>query len=120
MIYKVLPRCNKAYKECTKDFPRDRRQSSGERLRRLPVIQSANRRSATTQLRFTQANVPKKGRMSVFTLRSFLCWAMIAIVPASLLGQNAQTPAEKTQSNRADAPVAILHTQGGVSVNGYE
>jgi hypothetical protein len=56
----------------------------------------------------------------VFTLRCFLCWAMIAIVPASLLGQNAQTPAEKTRPERADTPVAILHTQGGVLVNGYE
>jgi len=64
--------------------------------------------------------VPKKGRLSVFTLRCFLCWVMIAIVPASLLGQTAQTPAEKTQPDRAETPVAILHTQGGVSVNGYE
>ncbi len=56
----------------------------------------------------------------MFTLRCFLCWALIAIVPASLLGQNAQTPAEKTQPDPANTPVAILHTQGGVSVNGYE
>jgi hypothetical protein len=56
----------------------------------------------------------------VSILRCFLCWAMIAIVPASLLGQSAQTPAGKTQSERAETPVAILHTQGGVSVNGYE
>lgn len=56
----------------------------------------------------------------MFTLRCFLCWAMIVIIPASLLGQNAQTPAEKTPPDRADTPVAILHTQGGVAVNGYE
>lgn len=56
----------------------------------------------------------------MFTLRCFLCWAMIAILPAFLLGQSAQTPAEKTQPDRAETPVAILHTQGGVSVNGYE
>src|SRR5258708_12576893 len=64
--------------------------------------------------------MPKKGRMSVFTLRCFLCWAMIVIVAASLVGESAQTPGEKAQRDRAETPVAILHTQGGVSVNGYE
>src|ERR1051326_1661807 len=121
MIYKVLPRLNKAYKEDEKDAnSRSIAIFLGRLSRRLPVIHSANRRSATTQLRFTQANVPKKGWMSVSKLRCFLCWAMIAVIPASLLGQSAQTPSEKTQTDRAETPVAIIHTQGGVSVNGYE
>ncbi|HTZ98396.1 MAG TPA: hypothetical protein VMB18_18485 [Terriglobales bacterium] len=38
-------------------------------------------------------------------MRRFICWGMIVLVPASLLAQ--------TQS-------AIVHTQGGVWVNGYE
>jgi len=45
--------------------------------------------------------------MSVFTLRHFACWLMIVITPMSLSAQ-AQTPS------------AIVHTQGGVWVNGYE
>jgi hypothetical protein len=48
--------------------------------------------------------------MSVVTLRCFLCWAMLVIVPLSLLGQNSP--------NQTGA--AILHTQGGVWINGYE
>jgi hypothetical protein len=47
-------------------------------------------------------------RLSEF--RAFLCWAMAVIAPSSLLGQNVP-----------DQPAAaILHTQGGVWVNGYE
>lgn len=49
-------------------------------------------------------------RMRVSILRGFLCWVMLVIVPVSLLGQ--------TPSNQTGA--AILHTQGGVWVNGYE
>jgi len=48
--------------------------------------------------------------MRVSILRFVLCWAMIPILPASLLGQ-----ALPEQSGGA-----ILHTQGGVWVNGYE
>jgi hypothetical protein len=48
--------------------------------------------------------------MSVVTLRCFLCWTMLVVVPVSLLGQNSP--------NQTGA--AILHTQGGVWVNGYE
>ena len=43
--------------------------------------------------------------MRVSILRSLLCWAMVAIVPVTLLGQT---------------PSAVLHTQGGVWVNGFE
>jgi len=43
--------------------------------------------------------------MRVSILRCLLCWALMVIVPVSLLGQT---------------PSAILHTQGGVWVNGYE
>jgi hypothetical protein len=45
---------------------------------------------------------------------------MMAIVPASLLGQTGQSPVDKGQSAKGQSPAAILHTQGGVSVNGYE
>lgn len=41
----------------------------------------------------------------MFRVRNFVCWGTIAVVPVSLLAQ--------TQS-------AIVHTQGGVWVNGYE
>jgi hypothetical protein len=45
---------------------------------------------------------------------------MMAILPPSLLGQGGQTPVDKSPSPPSQTPVAILHTQGGVSVNGYE
>jgi hypothetical protein len=43
--------------------------------------------------------------MRVSIERAVVCWVMLVVVPVSLLGQN---------------PAAILHTQGGVWVNGYE
>ncbi len=43
--------------------------------------------------------------MRVSFVRSLLCWLMVIVVPVAALGQ---------------APSAILHTQGGVWVNGYE
>ena len=43
--------------------------------------------------------------MSVSILRFLVCWVMVIIIPVTLLGQT---------------PAAILHTQGGVWVNGYE
>jgi hypothetical protein len=43
--------------------------------------------------------------MSVSTLRYFACWLMIVVTPMTLSAQ---------------APSAIVHTQGGVWVNGYE
>jgi hypothetical protein len=48
--------------------------------------------------------------MRLSILRCFLCWVMLVIVPVSLLGQ---TPPNQTGA-------AILHTQGGVWVNGYK
>jgi hypothetical protein len=68
-------------------------------------------------------------------IRCFLCWAMMVIVPLSLLGQTSpgQTPPGQTspaqtspgqnlpgQSEPAQTGAAILHTQGGVWINGYE
>lgn len=44
-------------------------------------------------------------RMSVSVTRGIVGWALVVAVPLSLLGQT---------------PSAILHTQGGVWVNGYE
>jgi hypothetical protein len=49
-------------------------------------------------------------RMRVPILRCFLCWVMLVIVPVSLLGQSAP----------GQTGAAILHTQGGVWINGYE
>lgn len=43
--------------------------------------------------------------MSVSFIRSFVCWAMVVTVPQASLGQTAS---------------AILHTQGGAWINGYE
>jgi hypothetical protein len=48
--------------------------------------------------------------MRVSILRGFLCWAMLVTVPLSLLGQ----------TGPGQTGGAILHTQGGVWVNGYE
>jgi hypothetical protein len=48
--------------------------------------------------------------MSVFKMRGFLWLAMVALVPLPVLGQ---TPLQ-------GPPAAILHTQGGVWVNGAE
>jgi hypothetical protein len=73
-------------------------------------------------------------------LRCFLCWAMMVIVPQSLLGQASQgqtvpgqTTPEQTvpgqtppgqalpvQGEEGQTGAAILHTQGGVWINGYE
>ena len=57
-------------------------------------------------------------------MRGLLCWAMLWIVPVTLLGQNeagqngqAQTV---SQNDQAQPVGAILHAQGGVWVNGYE
>src|SRR5262249_17823465 len=44
--------------------------------------------------------------MSVSIVRAFLCWVMAVIFPFSLMA--------------ADARSAIVHTQGGVSLNGSE
>ena len=54
-------------------------------------------------------------RMRVSILRCFLCWAMLLIVPVSLLGHSGTGQAETTQPG-----AAILHAQSGVWVNGYE
>lgn len=53
--------------------------------------------------------------MSVPFIRYFLCWAMVIVVPVSLLGQDAPK-----QEQAAQGPSAILHTVGGVWVNGQE
>ena len=58
--------------------------------------------------------------MRVSILRGFLCWAMLVIVPQAVLGQsgtdqNGLGPAVQPQTGGA-----ILHTQGGVWINGYE
>jgi hypothetical protein len=55
--------------------------------------------------------------MSVSVPNSLVCWALILVLPVSLLGQSpqAETPAVPTGSG-----AAVLHTQGGVWVNGYE
>jgi len=46
----------------------------------------------------------------VSILRCFLCWMMLLTVPVALLGQ----------TSPGQTGAAILHTQGGVWVNGYE
>jgi hypothetical protein len=68
-------------------------------------------------------------------LRCFLSWAMLVIVPPSLLGQTSPGQAEsgqtvpgqtlpgQTEQGQAEpgqTGAAILHTQGGVWINGYE
>lgn len=58
--------------------------------------------------------------MRVSILRGFVCWAMLVIVPQAVLGQsgsdqNGLGPAVQPQTGGA-----ILHTQGGVWINGYE
>jgi hypothetical protein len=72
--------------------------------------------------------------MSVSSLRCFLCWAMLVIVPQFVLGQSpgqslpGQTPPGSTgqnqsnpsQSDQNQTGGAILHAQGGVWINGYE
>lgn len=52
--------------------------------------------------------------MRVSILRYFLSWTMLVVFPSSLLGQSSLG-----QTSDSGAP-AILHTQGGVWVNGYE
>lgn len=48
--------------------------------------------------------------MRASILRCFLCWTLLVVVPSSLLGQNVPD----------QAAAAILHSPGGVWVNGYE
>lgn len=73
--------------------------------------QSANRRHGHTQIRFSLGSLWKSVfRMRVSILRCFLSWAMLVIVPVSLLGQTGQ----------GQTGAAVLHAQGGVWINGYE
>jgi len=58
--------------------------------------------------------------MSVSILRCIVCWAMAAILPSSLLGQSGAGQTGSTPSGAGQSVSAILHTQGGVWVNGYE
>ena len=53
-------------------------------------------------------------------LRGGLCWAMLVIAPVSLLGQSGQDATPQSSTEQGKASSAILHTQGGVWVNGYE
>jgi hypothetical protein len=53
--------------------------------------------------------------MRVSILRCFLCWAMLLIVPVSLLGHGGMG-----QAGSSEPGAAILHAQSGVWVNGYE
>jgi len=52
----------------------------------------------------------KSHSMRSAILRGFLCWALAAVLPYSLLGQ----------SLPAQSGGAILHSEGGVWINGYE
>jgi hypothetical protein len=71
--------------------------------------------------------------MRLSILRCFLCWTTFVTVPVSLLGQtglgqtglgqtglNHAEPGPSGQDQAAPSASAILHTQGGVWVNGYE
>jgi len=73
--------------------------------------------------------------MRVSIYRCLLCWVMMVTVPVSVLGQTGQAqtgqapagqtpagqaPTEPAQPAQSQAPLAILHTQGGVWINGYE
>jgi ferric-dicitrate binding protein FerR (iron transport regulator) len=64
--------------------------------------------------------------MRLSILRCFLCWALgLVVVPLSLLGQSVpvqSVPAQppQGQADPAQPAGAIIHTQGGVWVNGYE
>src|SRR5260370_14324621 len=71
------------------------------------VIQSANRRRGNPRLRFCQPVFGNSAPgMSVSTLSRLVCFALILILPQSLLA--------------IDTGSAIIHTQGGVWVNGTE
>jgi hypothetical protein len=108
MVYKVLPRHNNYYKDVKTVIP-------SEPYRR-PVTQSANRRLVHTRIRFLLGSSWKSVfGMRVSILRCFLCWAMLVIVPQSLLGQSLLG-----QNGQGQTGAAILHAQGGVWVNGYE
>jgi hypothetical protein len=98
MIYKVLPSLNKLYKTS---------------IARSGVGYAPASRSSKVaiddplQHRYDLVNTLRKSilGMSVSFIRSFVCWAMVLMVPQSLPGQT---------------PAAILHAQGGVWINGYE
>src|SRR5271157_449588 len=75
----------------------------------IPTLQRAPRvlidEGSVTGYAFLSQVAQRAFRMSVSVTRGIVGWAMVLIVPLSLLGQT---------------PSAILHTQGGVWVNGYE
>lgn len=127
--------------DITKGLPGTGKTSqSGVQVARRPhpdrCTQTANRRCVPAQLRFSLGSMPKSAfRMRVSILRCLLCWVMLWIVPVSLLGQNGQIPTGQSQTQPVpngptqSGPVqteqnptggAILHTQGGVWINGYE
>src|SRR5438270_4377284 len=58
--------------------------------------------------------------MRASILRCLLCWAMLVIVPQSLLAQNGLSPSIPDLGGNAQAGGGILHSQGGVWINGYE
>jgi hypothetical protein len=71
------------------------------------VIQGANRRPRHARLRFLLRYRGKLGSgMSVSILRNLICWALSVALPLSLLA--------------ADTGSAVLHSKGGVWVNGSE
>jgi ferric-dicitrate binding protein FerR (iron transport regulator) len=54
--------------------------------------------------------------MSVSFTRCIVCWALLVAVPPGLVGQ----PFGQNGHNVGETPAAILHTQGGVWLNGSE
>lgn len=80
------------------------------------VIQSANRRLSNRKIGFSWESLQKSVFiMRVSILRGLLCWALFVIMPVSLLGQTSLGQTAPGQTGGA-----ILHTQGGVWINGYE
>jgi len=107
MIYKVLPIQNNDYKELSEAF----NAAVTPRIDGLASIQSANRRCINRQLRFCLGHFARtRFGMRVSITRALISFALALALPPSLLGQALP-----------DQPVgAILHSQGGVWVNGYE
>jgi hypothetical protein len=99
MIYKVLPNEEVLTNAelCTTAYRQGRR------------IQTANRRLLSWRLRFLWTILPTNPGM-LPTLRTYACLLLLLTVPGALLGQGLPE----------HAGGAILHSDGGVWVNGYE
>jgi len=103
VIYKVLPNPSKIYKKSNRLS--ETRSAQTSRSSRAAIDDLPQRHYDLVNTLWKLVRGMSVPGMSASFMRIFVCWALVGMVPLSLLGQT---------------PAAILHAQGGVWVNGYE